>query len=181
MNRHSFQFLALVSLIVFSLSACDGRITDGPYVSPVSIQETLQGKSGEGEVLATAFVQSDLYSRLQLENYPVTTFYIEESQFDTYLSENGLTSESFLANDRLDEFLGGLVIEDVHLTVAREGTYTTESGSSVEINDVSGPSVSGIIELNANDSLAICSIRVPEDNKAATFCTIEEPLVDFSW
>lgn len=180
MNHHGLRYMIPMLLAVLTLAACQnqGPIREGATRTP--IRETLRDLANDDVTLAVAFVESPLYDRLRVEDYPVTIFFMTDEDFDAYLSEKGLTKESFLASGKLDSFLESFIIEGVSLPGNEEETYMTEAGDTVTISDVSEPGLDGGLELNINGSPARCRIYVPE-GKVGSICNIKEPLVDFSW
>ena len=173
-------WLLLLSLL---LSSCledpqDKGINDNP-----PIQETVTRLANEGEPLAKALANSDLFS--ELNSYPASLIYVTKDAFNTYLAANNLSEAEFLASPKLEAFLGTLIIPSASIgsRLTETGTFETSAGTSIVTSNKSEYQLGGNVELTINGVPAtICSLSVPKrEDASGTICFVTEPPSSFTW
>lgn len=120
-------------LLLVLLTACNIGRQDGRDWNTTPLQETVTSLAGEGEPLAQALAQSNLFAEFAFDNYPVSLIYITKDAFANYLAANGLTTEEFLMHPKLNAFLETLVIPNASIGFydTKEGAFETVAGTTV--------------------------------------------------
>lgn len=108
-----------------------------------SVEETINREASRGDFEAQAVKASGIVSELGRDDYPLTLFLTGEDSLKTYLADNNLSEEAFLASPKLAEFYRSqLVYADIDIVGIRSGpvgtskTFESAAGSNVTITKV---------------------------------------------
>ena len=186
--------LLLLSLLALSLIfvACDATPTTDPV--PYAVDETFNQPELADDLEAQAVKASGIISELGRDDYPLTLFLTGEDNLETYLEQQGLTEEAFLAHPKLAEFYNSQLIyaevEIEKLRTAPIGTsqsYTSSAGTDITLtkvknafNEVDGRSG----EVNGVPSDLSCYIDygVNPGDSSGMICYADAPIVEnFDW
>ncbi len=190
-----------ILLGTFWLVACSNTPADGTPGQPsgtsqgyIEVQENIDRMANGGYLGAQAIIASGLYSDLSTDDYPfMLMVFMSDSTLETYISEQGLTEETFLSHPKLRSFLEHHLIDSYVDTIKIRSTqnigvsYTSAADSEVVLTtgDNLNPEKGAVMLANGVPVSPYCVVsgNGGEDNlpERGLLCDATVPIVDFDW
>lgn len=197
MYKRTLGFL----MFALCLTACNKTPVSNPVEPPddtspryVETQETVDRLANEGNLAAQAVKASGLYNELSTDDYPFLLMLVESNTaLEAYLSEQGLSKETFLAHPKLRNFIEHNLIDSyvdiikIRSTQNTEVTYTSAAGSDIVLTTAENldPQKGDVMFANGVPVEAYCFIsgNGGEDDMQSKglLCFADAPVMEFDW
>ncbi|MEM7737153.1 MAG: hypothetical protein AAF267_15330 [Deinococcota bacterium] len=193
-----FRLFTLVLLLLSLLVACDSElIVEPPFfccrgdTNPINARiNTLS----EGFQTSQAALAASQY-QTNVDDYPVTVFVF--SELDTYLADQNLSKDAFLASPKLNDFVATTMLSrmSIFFELSRDEvqTFETLSGddfvtsNSVRMDDYT-VTLDGVGTVDAwrfqvaDTQEVVCLLHLRyEPPRSGALCTTTRPFVEFDW